>query len=263
MRATVKHGLLAAILALAACSDDSTSPGDAPFGVLIRVRDSSGRPVPNLRVSGWDKVPCEVTRNLCWWDTLTSTPQSNANIGGQSFISVPAPNPFWQTTRWQFSVSETSSVRIAIFDLDGTHVHTLLDTEIPAGSHDVEWDGRPYPRSSALYEVRYDVWTPGHGSLTYQDTVYAALYIDDPQQESSILGFTDEEGVVRTDDQLRFPFLRTYPTLSATDLSGGFIGNFVFLDTLVVVVSDTTKDISRAYEYGLSTRGNEIDLNWE
>jgi hypothetical protein len=56
-------------------------------------------------------------------------------------LSQNYPNPFNPTTRISFELPTRSHVRLEIFNSLGQKVATLLDTEQPAGSHSVEWDG--------------------------------------------------------------------------------------------------------------------------
>lgn len=53
------------------------------------------------------------------------------------------PNPFNPTTRIKFSVPETNKVSIAIYDITGQKVRTLVNGENrAAGIYEMEWDGR-------------------------------------------------------------------------------------------------------------------------
>jgi hypothetical protein len=52
------------------------------------------------------------------------------------------PNPFNPSTTIGFSVSQSGSVLLDIFDLTGRHVRTLLSGQVAAGHHAVQWDGR-------------------------------------------------------------------------------------------------------------------------
>ena len=52
------------------------------------------------------------------------------------------PNPFNPTTTIRFTLPERSQVQLAVFDLRGRRVATLLDREMPAGPSSIEWDGR-------------------------------------------------------------------------------------------------------------------------
>jgi len=52
------------------------------------------------------------------------------------------PNPFNPTTRINFDLPEASEVRLAVFNLLGQEVRTLVAGQLPAGRHFVAWDGR-------------------------------------------------------------------------------------------------------------------------
>ncbi len=56
------------------------------------------------------------------------------------------PNPFNPSTTLSFEIpgieGERSLVSLKIYDLRGRCVRTLVDSELPAGSHSVQWDGR-------------------------------------------------------------------------------------------------------------------------
>jgi hypothetical protein len=54
------------------------------------------------------------------------------------------PNPFNPTTRIELSLPRTSEVRLAVYDLLGRQVITLLDGERSAGRYTVEWNGRDF-----------------------------------------------------------------------------------------------------------------------
>ncbi|MCK4413794.1 MAG: hypothetical protein KAY32_09635 [Candidatus Eisenbacteria sp.] len=51
------------------------------------------------------------------------------------------PNPFTARTTIGFSLTESRFVRMAVYALDGRRIATLLDEAIPAGWHEVPWDG--------------------------------------------------------------------------------------------------------------------------
>ena len=52
------------------------------------------------------------------------------------------PNPFNPSTTISFSVSQSGSAMLEIYDLTGGHVRTLLSGEVGPGNHSVQWDGR-------------------------------------------------------------------------------------------------------------------------
>ncbi len=52
------------------------------------------------------------------------------------------PNPFNAGTTIGFTLPEYSTVKVAVFNILGQEVRTLLTSNMPSGSHKVRWDGR-------------------------------------------------------------------------------------------------------------------------
>jgi hypothetical protein len=76
------------------------------------------------------------------------------------------PNPFNPTTSISFVLPVRSRVTLAVFDVEGRHVKTLVDGLIKGGATDATWDGtdaRGNPVSSGVYLYRLSV---GHKNLT-------------------------------------------------------------------------------------------------
>ena len=57
-------------------------------------------------------------------------------------LEPPAPNPFGRETTLRFSLPAGARVRLAIHDLQGRRVATLVDGVREAGWHSVRWDWR-------------------------------------------------------------------------------------------------------------------------
>jgi hypothetical protein len=57
-------------------------------------------------------------------------------------LAQNVPNPFNPQTTIRFSVPEGSPVRLAVFDVTGRLVRTLVDGDMAAGRHSIIWDGR-------------------------------------------------------------------------------------------------------------------------
>ena len=80
-------------------------------------------------------------------DDETETPQS-------FHLSQNYPNPFNPVTTIDYSLSERSYVEIAIFNLLGQKVRTVVDQLKQAGQYQTEWDGRDesgQPVASGVY----------------------------------------------------------------------------------------------------------------
>jgi hypothetical protein len=72
---------------------------------------------------------------------VTGVNDSHGNTPKQFALMQNYPNPFNPTTRIQYSLPERSEVRIEIFNLLGRSVMTLVNEAIPAGDHEVIWNG--------------------------------------------------------------------------------------------------------------------------
>ncbi|MBN1827467.1 MAG: choice-of-anchor J domain-containing protein [Candidatus Eisenbacteria bacterium] len=70
-----------------------------------------------------------------------------------------SPNPFNPTTTLHFSTAAAGPVRLAVYDVQGRLVRTLVDRALPAGAHETVWDGRNgagTPVASGIYLTRLD-----------------------------------------------------------------------------------------------------------
>jgi xylan 1,4-beta-xylosidase len=77
-------------------------------------------------------------------DTVTAVPGTDHSIQPRTFGMKPNyPNPFNSETVIPYTVTQAyQRIRIAIFNLKGERICTLLDNEKPAGSHLIRWDGK-------------------------------------------------------------------------------------------------------------------------
>jgi hypothetical protein len=69
------------------------------------------------------------------------------------------PNPFNPITVIGFDLPSREKVRLEVFQPSGRHVRTLVDRIMPAGRHEVTWEGRDergatLPSGLYLYRVR-------------------------------------------------------------------------------------------------------------
>ncbi len=58
-------------------------------------------------------------------------------------LEAATPNPFDGTTRIRFFLPQAATVQVRLYDARGSLVRTLMDRrEVPAGRHEVPWDGK-------------------------------------------------------------------------------------------------------------------------
>lgn len=75
-----------------------------------------------------------------------------ADAGQRIRIENNYPNPFNPKTSIRFSVAETGTVRLRVFDLQGRLVDSIFEGVQEAGSHSVDWDAAG--QSSGIYFVQ-------------------------------------------------------------------------------------------------------------
>jgi len=66
---------------------------------------------------------------------------SNPTIPDYYFLSPNYPNPFNPVTTIAFGLPSAGSVRLEVFNLLGQRVVVLVDERMPAGVHEISWDG--------------------------------------------------------------------------------------------------------------------------
>jgi hypothetical protein len=82
---------------------------------------------PSLRVAGYP----------------TGVEDEHADSGAVTLSLLPAyPNPFNPRTSIRFSLAEAGPAQLTVYNIAGRRVATLLDRNLTAGEHSLEWDGR-------------------------------------------------------------------------------------------------------------------------
>jgi hypothetical protein len=76
----------------------------------------------------------------------------SSNVPGKFSLEQNYPNPFNPVTQIKFTVPKSDFVRLAVFDLTGSLVETLVQENLSAGTYNIEWDGSRF--SSGVYFYR-------------------------------------------------------------------------------------------------------------
>ena len=71
-----------------------------------------------------------------------TSPVGDTVARGGAWLAGAAPNPFNPRTTVSFGLAAPGRARLALFDVRGRLVRTLLDADLGAGDHAVIWDGR-------------------------------------------------------------------------------------------------------------------------
>jgi len=89
-------------------------------------------------------------------------PGARAGDASELTLQQNYPNPFNPTTTIAFSLPEKTRVALAIYDVNGRLVTTLVDAELGAGFKEYRWDGTDShrrPVGSGVYFCRLDTGT--------------------------------------------------------------------------------------------------------
>lgn len=193
---TLALALALAVLALvAACSDDGGP--DKAWETTVRVTDHEGN-----RVSGLELM------------ILMDSDYYQDGLAAKAAVSL----------RWYQPVACRTAMTIE--DAAGAHVRGLFDTDLPAGTHEVRWDGRDddgVHAYSGLYHARLMAWDEGD-TLLFEDT--APMFLAMMDFDQATIGVTDESGGVRITDRTVFPHLFGDPGMVAVDENGEAMGEF-------------------------------------
>jgi methionine-rich copper-binding protein CopC len=80
-----------------------------------------------------------------------------SNLPDEYALSQNYPNPFNPSTNISFALPEANHVRLDIYNVLGQKVETLLDENMPAGNHEVEWHAST--AASGVYFYRLEAGT--------------------------------------------------------------------------------------------------------
>ncbi|MCK4407063.1 MAG: T9SS type A sorting domain-containing protein [Bacteroidales bacterium] len=67
--------------------------------------------------------------------------QENNNLFENIQLSQNYPNPFSTSTNIEFNISKESKIEINVYNINGQLVIQLLNKNLPAGQHNISWDG--------------------------------------------------------------------------------------------------------------------------
>lgn len=89
---------------------------------------------------------------------------TEAAAGRGPRLEANRPNPFRLATRIPFRLGEAGPAAVRVYDVLGREVVTLVEADLPAGAHEVEWDGRDaagqaVPSGVYLYRVEAGAFT--------------------------------------------------------------------------------------------------------
>lgn len=114
-------------------------------------------PGGDIYFTGAIGIPYEIyLARLAGDELVTAVPDPTA-ASASARLKSAFPNPFNPKTKIVFELTEVAPVDLAVFDLSGRQLRSLISGVRPAGEHEAVWDGRDEngaPLASGVYFVR-------------------------------------------------------------------------------------------------------------
>ena len=114
-----------------------------------------GHPAPNLvRQKEIAQIIYEQDYQMGWLSEQYE-PGNETEVQPPDFALLPNyPNPFNDRTRITFTVNRWSEVEIAVYNLAGRKVQTLLNDSLPSGRYDINWRAEDLASGTYLLSMR-------------------------------------------------------------------------------------------------------------
>lgn len=97
----------------------------------------------------------KISKNGVIGEVITSIQSGHTKVSAERFILYQNyPNPFNPSTTIRFQLSIVSDVKLKIYDISGQEINTLTSGRLPAGNHEILWEGvdnHGKPASSGVY----------------------------------------------------------------------------------------------------------------
>lgn len=220
--------LVIATLPTGCADDDPATP--KTFAVNVSVVDQDGAPVPDLLVS------------------VTSNNDFLQDAFSKAAVAIP------------FTVLQAAHGQMTIEDIDGETVAHILDDDLSAGWHLINWNGQDDARvhqPSGHYTARIRLYVIGTDSLLYEGTAPMLMCLLDAAKAP--VGVTDGNGKVALTDKRTFPHLYDPPPMPATNENSEITGELALTDEMIFTLGDTT---SHTTMFVVTEVGGATDLEF-
>ena len=131
-------------------------------GIDVEAADFNGDDLLDLYLTGFQQTDYLFLAE----SNITSQEESGSDHGFKDYqLFQNYPNPFNPGTVIKWQLAEASFVTIKAYDVIGNEIQILINTEKPAGQHEVDFNGDGLP--NGLYFYSLQVYSPGRaGSFT-------------------------------------------------------------------------------------------------
>jgi hypothetical protein len=97
--------------------------------------------------------------------TTTDIADNSKSIPDQFHLASNYPNPFNPATNISFTLPRSTHVQLDVYNTTGRHVKSLVDKQVPAGQHRVNFQASDLPSGVYLYRLQTDEYTESRKML--------------------------------------------------------------------------------------------------
>lgn len=133
----------------------------ASYRVIVVSASNPGESYYKSGSSWLDLYNVDTTANFCIKglfvnDTATGTTNSTVTIPQTYSLYQNYPNPFNPTTTISFDIPKTAKVKLAIYNVVGKEIVSLVNRKMNPGSYEVNWDASNFTSGVYFYRIFSD-----------------------------------------------------------------------------------------------------------
>ena len=218
------------------CTDSVISPENEPFSFKVKVVDNSNKPLSNMKIGVFFRF---------------TDPFMNKKL-------LKEVNTNYGVTVLKYSVNKLCKLTLIAYDLENNvSMEIINNNRHNAGNYEVQFiTGNLFP---GVYKCVLEAKDTLDNNTLFRDSTYAVLWHKDPVYNG--IGFTDNDGIFETRKKLYFPSLYKLPVLIRTLENGPEpVGTFGIEDSVTILVTDTTSNLTSRYIRKLGKNLNAYEL---
>jgi hypothetical protein len=132
------------------------NPGDTNTIVFAQL---IARGTSNLNSVTKLKALTLTAKNLFATNFVIGINPVSSEIPGSFRLYQNYPNPFNPVTNIKFDIPKSSPVKIAVYDISGREISTLVNEQLSAGSYDINWNGSEHASGVYFYKLETGSFT--------------------------------------------------------------------------------------------------------
>lgn len=134
-----------------------TGPGtDVPLGLIFKTPKVSDTEISVQMLNDEHTWAISVGR---FWSKLTGNEQNGTNIPTKPELEQNYPNPFNPATNIKYSISSPGMVKLAVYDMQGRVVQSLVNSYQPAGRYEVSFNAGKFASGVYFYSLSANNFT--------------------------------------------------------------------------------------------------------